>query len=131
MFTEQSLRDHPSLVKAFTGLGAEQFWELLEQMREQWPSYLRQCRQHSKRQRAVGAGRNHELSLVVRAALVLTYLRLHIPQATVAALFGATQADVSRVTPLAAAHPAVFALSGALEAGRRSKYPAPRACTRT
>lgn len=96
MFTEQSLRDHPSLVKAFTGLAAEQFWELIEQMREQWPSYLRQRRQRSKRQRAVGGGRRHDQSLVVRTTLVLTYLRLHIPQGTVAALFGATQADVSR-----------------------------------
>jgi hypothetical protein len=96
MFTEQSLRDHPSLVKAFTGLAAEQFWTLLEQMREHHPSYLRQRRQYSKRQRAVGGGRRHDQSLVVRTALVLTYLRLHIPQGTVAALFGATQADVSR-----------------------------------
>lgn len=96
MFTEQSLRDNASLVKAFTGLESEQFWELVEQMREHWPSYLLKRREHSKRQRAVGGGRRHDLSLVVRTALVLTYLRLHIPQGTVAALFGATQADVSR-----------------------------------
>jgi len=96
MFTEQSLRDHPSLVKAFTGLEREQFWELVEQMREHYPSYLRKQRQHSKRQRAVGGGRSHDLSLVVRTALVLTYLRLHILQGTVAALFGASQSDVSR-----------------------------------
>jgi hypothetical protein len=31
MFTEQSLRDHPSLVKAFVGISAEHFWELIEQ----------------------------------------------------------------------------------------------------
>jgi len=36
------------------------------------------------------------LSLPIRTARVLTYLRLHIPQATVALLFGATQADLSR-----------------------------------
>lgn len=96
MFTEQSLRDHPPVVKAFTGLESEQFWELLRQMHEQYPSYLRQRRSPSKRQRAVGGGRSHDLSLVVRTMLVLTYMRLHIPQATVAALFGATQYDVSR-----------------------------------
>jgi hypothetical protein len=96
MFTEQSLRDHPPLVKAFTGLESEQFWELLRQMREQYPPYLHHRRQHSKRQRRVGGGRSHDLSLVVRTMLVMTYMRLHIPQATVAALFGASQSDVSR-----------------------------------
>lgn len=96
MFTEQSLRDHPPLVKAFSGLESEQFWELLRKMAEQYPSYLHHRRQHSKRQRAVGGGRNHDLSLAVRTMLVLSYMRLHIPQATVAALFGASQFDVSR-----------------------------------
>lgn len=37
MFTEQSLRDHPSLVKAFMGITAEQFWELTEQISTQLP----------------------------------------------------------------------------------------------
>jgi DDE superfamily endonuclease len=97
MFTEQSLRDHPSLVKAFMGIEAEQFWELIEHMTEQFPAYARQQRQRAERLRAVGAGRSFDLPLSIRTALVLTYLRLHIPQATVAALFvGATQSDLSR-----------------------------------
>ena len=33
---------------------------------------------------------------MIRVALVLTYLRLHIPQEVVAQLYGVTQADVSR-----------------------------------
>ena len=97
MFTEQSLREHPSLVKAFMGIRAEQFWELIEQMTEQFAAYTHQRHQRAERRRAVGGGRAHDLSLTLRTALVLTYLRLHIPQATVAALFvGATQSDVSR-----------------------------------
>ena len=95
MFTEQSLRDHPSLVKAFMGISAEQFWELIETM----TSHLATAPippQRSDRVRAVGGGRAYTHSLVVRTALVLTYLRLHIPQASVAALFGADQSDVSR-----------------------------------
>jgi hypothetical protein len=96
MFTEQSLRDHPSLVKAFMGITADQFWELNQQMREQFASYIRRQHERPDRQRAVGAGRAYDLSLTLRTALVLTYLRLHIPQTIVAALFGATQADVSR-----------------------------------
>jgi hypothetical protein len=96
MFTEQSLRDYPPLVKAFMGITAEQFWELIEQMTERFTSYLQHQRQRPDRHRAVGAGRIYDLSLPIRTALVLTYLRLHIPQATVALLFGATQADLSR-----------------------------------
>lgn len=96
MFTEQSLRDHPSLVKAFMGISAEQFWELIEKMRSHFASYTHTRRQRAERVRAVGGGRIYAHSLVLRTALVLTYLRLHIPQATVAALFGADQPHVSR-----------------------------------
>jgi hypothetical protein len=97
MFTEQSLRDYPAVVKAFMGLSAEQFWELVQHMQERLATYTAQQRQRPARQRAVGAGHPPDLALPIRTALVLTYLRLHIPQATVAALFvGATQSDVSR-----------------------------------
>src|SRR4051812_28040785 len=92
MFTEQSLRDHPSLVKAFMGLSAEQFWTMLQHMSDDYPTYMQERRTRPTRRRAPGAGRQSDLSLPLRTALVLTYLRLHIPQATVAALFGATQA---------------------------------------
>lgn len=97
MFTEQSLRDHPSIVKAFTGLSADHFWELVHQMQDRFAAYTLEQRQRAERQRAVGAGRLPDLPLALRTAVLLTYLRLHIPQTTVAALFvGATQADVSR-----------------------------------
>lgn len=96
MFTEQSLHDHPSLVKAFTGIDAEQFWKLIEQMHERLPNYNQQRLKRAERQRACGGGRHNDLSLVIRTMLVLTYLRLHIPQTVVAALSGATQSDVSR-----------------------------------
>ena len=96
MFTEQSLRDHPSLVKAFMGISAEQFWELIEKMTSHFASSPPIRPQRSDRVRAVGGGRTYTHSLALRTALVLTYLRLHIPQASVAALFGADQSDVSR-----------------------------------
>jgi hypothetical protein len=66
-------------------------------MTEQFATYTHRRRQRASRHRAVGGGRSFDLSLCIRSALVLTYLRLHIPQATVAALFvGATQSDLSR-----------------------------------
>ena len=73
------------------GISADQFWELIEQMTERFAAYRQQQRARPNRQRVVGAGRTNSLSLVIRSALVLTYLRLHIPQAAVGVLFGAGQ----------------------------------------
>jgi hypothetical protein len=96
MFTESSLRQHPAVIKAFTGLPAAAFWDLLEKIQEHLPAYEAQRLGRTDRRRALGGGRAFDQPLVIRVALVLTYLRLHIPQEAVAQLYGATQADVSR-----------------------------------
>src|SRR2546430_5649001 len=96
VFTESSLRQHPAVIKAFTGLPAEAFWDLIEKIAEQLPAYEEQRLGRAHRQRMLGGGRDFDQPLVIRVALVLTYLHLHIPQEAVAGLYGATQADVSR-----------------------------------
>ena len=96
MFTESSLRQHPAVIKAFMGVPAAAFWELIETIKAQRPAYETQRLGRAHRQRALGGGRDFDQPLVIRVALVLTYLRLHIPQEAVAQLYGATQADVSR-----------------------------------
>lgn len=96
MFTEKTLRDHPRLIKALTGLPAKVFWELVAAIEARLPEYERQRHERPDRQRAVGGGRSYDQPLVIRVALVLTYLRLHIIQEAVGLLFGATQTDVSR-----------------------------------
>ena len=96
MITERHLRDNPALIKAFTGLPENIFWQLTSDLQARVPEYERQRRERPDRQRAVGAGHPYARSLVIRTALVLTYLRLHIPQETVSLLYGATQPDVSR-----------------------------------
>lgn len=96
MFTEKTLRDHPRLIKALTGLPAKVFWELMAAIEARLPEYERQRHERPDRQRAVGGGRSYDQPLVIRVALVLTYLRLHIIQEAVGLLFGATQTDVSR-----------------------------------
>ena len=96
MFTESSLRQQPAVIKAFMGVPAAVFWDLLEKITEQLPAYEAQRLARADRQRALGGGRDFDQPLGIRVALVLTYLRLHIPQEAVAQLYGATQADVSR-----------------------------------
>src|SRR5713101_4241045 len=96
MFTERSLRQHPAVIKAFMGLPAAAFWDLLEKIKAHLPAYEAQRLERADRQRTLGGGRDFDQPLVIRVALVLTYLRLHIPQEAVAHLYGATQSDVSR-----------------------------------
>jgi DDE superfamily endonuclease len=96
MFTETSLHDYPQVVKAFMGLPAEHFPEVVQQVAERLSTYEQQRLARPDRQRAVGGGNTYDQPLSIRIALGLTYLRLHIPQAAVAALYGATQSDVSR-----------------------------------
>jgi hypothetical protein len=80
MFTEQRLRNHPALVKALTGIPADEFWKMLEQMEIQLPAYEAQRHDRADRQRAMGAGRECDQPLVGRTMAVLTYLRLPVPQ---------------------------------------------------
>lgn len=96
MFTESSLRQYPAVIKAFMGVPAAAFWALIENIKAHLPAYEAQRLGRANRQRAMGGGRDFDQPLVIRVALVLTYLRLHIPQEAVAQLYGATQADVSR-----------------------------------
>ena len=97
MLTEKHLRENPLLIKAFMGLPAEVFWQIGADMEAKLPAYELKRLDREDRQRAVGGGREFDLPLVMRIALVLTYLRLHIPQQAVACMYkDATQSDVSR-----------------------------------
>lgn len=96
MFSEESLRQYPEVVKAFTGIPSERFWEMLKAMEEQAEAYERERHERAERKRAIGGGRHYDQPLVVRVAMVLTYLRLHVPQVVVAVLYGCHQSDVSR-----------------------------------
>ena len=94
--TENILHENPDLVKALTGLPAEVFWELVQAVEAGLPAYEAERHERPERQRAVGGGRDFDQPVVIRVAQVLTYLRLYMPQAAVAVLYGGTQTDVSR-----------------------------------
>jgi hypothetical protein len=97
MLTGKHLRENPLLIKAFMGLPAEVFWQLVADIEVKQPAYDLERLDREDRQRAVGGGREFDLPVVIRVALVLTYMRLHIPQLAVACLYKeATQTDVSR-----------------------------------
>ncbi|MFN8538749.1 MAG: transposase family protein [Thermomicrobiales bacterium] len=96
MFTVESLRQYPALVKALTGLPAAEFWGLVDAVTDGWAAYQRQQRARPERRRAVGGGRRCERDLALRVATVLAYLRLHVPQAVIGWLFGISQGEVSR-----------------------------------
>jgi hypothetical protein len=90
------LRQHPALIRAFTGIPAEAFWEMLEKMEAQFSDYETGRHTRDGRQRAVGGGRKFDQPLAMRTVAVLAYLRLHIPQLAIALMFGLTQCDISR-----------------------------------
>lgn len=116
MFTEQMLYKNPALVKALTGVPADEFWKRLEQMETQLPAYEAKRHDRVDRQRASGAGRDFDQPLVLRTMAVLTYLRLHVPQTVVALLFGMTQCDLSRdLRRLMPPHSSRLAVSRSLE----------------
>jgi len=96
MFTVESLRQYPGAVKAFTGLPAEEFWGVVDAVGARWADAQRARQARPDRRRAVGGGRRCQREVALRVAVVLTYLRLHVPQGVVGLLFGTSQAAVSR-----------------------------------
>jgi hypothetical protein len=96
MFTEAMLRENPALVKAFTGIPADQFWAWYAQMESELPKYEAQRLHRTDHQRALGGGRDFAQPLALRVIGVLAYLRLHAPQTVVGLMLGLTQWDISR-----------------------------------
>jgi hypothetical protein len=94
--TVETLREDPGWIPMLMGLPADRFWDLIEVIKTAYPSYEQQRHERPSRKRGVGGGPKYDLPLVIRVALVLTYLRLHVNQALVAKFFGASQSDVSR-----------------------------------
>ncbi len=96
MISEGTLREDPSWIALLMGLPAETFWQLVEEAERAYPAYEQHRHERADRKREVGGGRQCDLPLGLRIALMLTYLRLHLNQVLVAKLFGGTQSDVSR-----------------------------------
>jgi hypothetical protein len=96
VFNEATLHKYPALIRAFTGIPAEEFWDMLEKMEAKLPAHEMGRHIRDDRKRAIGAGRKFDQSLTQRTVAVLSYLRLHVPQLVIALMFGLTQCDISR-----------------------------------
>lgn len=95
---------------ALTGLSRARLGELIEEVAPKWTarceSALRE-RRGGARRRAAGAGPAHQLVFVDRVLVTLVVLRLALPHAALAVLYGVDRSTVSRavreVRPLLAA----------------------------
>jgi hypothetical protein len=84
---------------AFTGISRHHLGRLVAELASPWQarreSALRQ-RRGAGRRRAGGAGRRHELVFTDRVLVTLAVLRLQIPHAALAAMFGIDRSTVTR-----------------------------------
>jgi hypothetical protein len=95
MFLEPLLRKNSRLIKVFTGIRAEDFWLMIDQMETEFFEYELNRHKRDNRKRAIGAGRNFEQSLAKRTVGVFAYLRLHTSQTVIATMFGLQQYEIS------------------------------------
>ena len=96
--------------RIFTGLQSRRLGRLIDDLSGPWmaaeEARLRERRGHD-RERAAGAGPDHDLPFTDRVIVTLVYLRLQLPQPALAALYGVHRSTVTRavreIRPLLAA----------------------------
>lgn len=85
---------------AFTGVSRQHLGSLIEESAGPW-SALREAALHArrghKRLRAAGAGPKQQLVFTDRVVLTLVQLRMHLPHAALAELYGVGRSTVSEV----------------------------------
>jgi len=96
MFSVAHLRRKPRHFHRFTGLTPIEFDHLLAQCEPAYQEALRQQREGSQRQRAVGAGHPFALPVAERLLLGLMYLRLYVTQSLLACLFNLDESNICR-----------------------------------
>jgi len=97
MLTIEQINQNPEAIKHLTGLPADTFHDLAQKVELQFPEYREELLKSKERQRAFGAGQKPTLSIRMRLFAQLVYIRLHIPQRSVAVLLvGVSQSRISR-----------------------------------
>ena len=95
MVNEEELKKEGN-IKKFTGIPAEDFWKMMDELEERFWEYEQDRHESEKRERAYGGGRKYKMSLIMRIVMLLTYLRWYNTQEQIAMLFGGTQSMLSR-----------------------------------
>lgn len=90
------LRQRPESFRRLSGLSVEQFDELLSQLQPLFEEAESKRLARPGRQRAIGGGRNYDLSLDERLLLLLMYYRLYVSQETIGFWFDVDDSVVSR-----------------------------------
>jgi len=88
----------PQAFQHFTGVSLTEFAELYRKLVPVYERRQRERLSRRPRQRAIGGGRKHALSLQDRLLMTLIWLRLHLTRETLALLFGVDKSTVSRNT---------------------------------
>ncbi len=94
-FSARAVMSHP----AFCGLDRAHLGNLIEELAGPWTARCEAAlreRRGRERQRAAGAGPDHQLIFVDRVLVTLVYLRLQLPHAALAKLSGVTRPTVTR-----------------------------------
>ena len=95
MFTYDAVKDKSDLLKAMTGLSAEELGTLLEAFTSAWEDYSEaKSSEHQERQRAYGGGRRPVLRTTEHKLLfILYYLKVYPLQEILAFEFGMSQSQ--------------------------------------
>ena len=104
---------------AFCGLDRAHLGDLIEELAGPWTAQCESAlrkRRGGERKRAAGAGPDHKLVFTDRVLVTVVYLRLQLPHAALAELYGVTRPTITRaireIRPLLAARG--FAVPGRL-----------------
>lgn len=90
------LRRQPQTFRRLSGLSVEKFDELLSQLAPLFAASEVKRLARPQRVRAMGGGRNYDLSLEDRLLILLMYYRLYVTHATLGFLFDLDDSTVSR-----------------------------------
>jgi len=102
------LRRRPNLFFNLSGIRLSDFNDLVEQTYPLWLESERKRLSYNGRQRAIGAGRKHQLAFEAQLLMCLIYYRTHISHVFLGLLFGVSSPTVCRrnrdMTRLLAGH---------------------------
>ncbi|WP_453086912.1 transposase family protein [Streptomyces olivochromogenes] len=84
---------------AFTGISRAHLADLIEELAGSWTASCESALHHRrgrKRKRQAGAGPKHELLFTDRVVVTLVHLRLQLPHAALAELYGMEHSTITR-----------------------------------